>query len=361
VRGTRRGIALNSAHTAVVDSYFADFKEVGADSQAICGWGGPGPFKIVNNYLEGAGENVMFGGADPAIHGLTPADIEIRRNHFSKPLTWKRGEPSFAGTPWTVKNLFELKHARRVLIDSNVFEHNWMHAQSGFAILFTVRNQSGTAPWSVVRDITVTNNLVRRSAGGLNILANDNLHPSETAAAILVRNNIFAEIGDPRWGPNAGVLFQLLRGATDVVIDHNTARATRAVIMAEGAPNSGFVFTNNVVEFGRYGVVGTGTGPGRDTLRVYFPGATFERNVLIGPGAVGNARLFPGGNFFVGALTDVGFVDAAAGDLRLNASSPFSRRDTRGGAIGADADILARSLNGVTQPVHETPVTSKRE
>src|SRR5207244_10542650 len=58
-KGSRRGIALNSAQSAVVDSYLADFKEAGADSQAIAGWTGPGPFKIVNNYIEGAGENII--------------------------------------------------------------------------------------------------------------------------------------------------------------------------------------------------------------------------------------------------------------------------------------------------------------
>lgn len=30
------------------------------------------------NFLEAASENVMFGGADPQIPGLVPADIEIR-------------------------------------------------------------------------------------------------------------------------------------------------------------------------------------------------------------------------------------------------------------------------------------------
>jgi len=66
-KGSRRGVALNSRHSAVVDSYLADFKEVGADSQAISGWNGGGPFRIENNYLEAAGENVMFGGADPTV------------------------------------------------------------------------------------------------------------------------------------------------------------------------------------------------------------------------------------------------------------------------------------------------------
>ena len=76
---------MNSASTAIVDSYISDIHEVGADSQAICCWNGPGPFKIVNNYLEAAGENVMFGGADPSIAELVPSDIEFRHNHCFKP------------------------------------------------------------------------------------------------------------------------------------------------------------------------------------------------------------------------------------------------------------------------------------
>ena len=88
-RGARRGVALNSRESAVINSYLSDFKEVGADSQAIVGWNGSGPFRIANNYLEAAGENVMFGGADPTIDGLVPADIEVVGNHMAKPLNWR--------------------------------------------------------------------------------------------------------------------------------------------------------------------------------------------------------------------------------------------------------------------------------
>jgi hypothetical protein len=150
----RRGIAMNGARMAAVDPYLSDFHEVGADSQAISGWNGPGPFKIVNNHLEGEGGNLMFGGADPSIPDLIPSDIEIRGNHFFKPLSWKIGHPTYAGTPWSVKNLFELKNARRVLAEGNLLEHNWQHDQNGFAILFTVRNQDGGARWSTVEDVT---------------------------------------------------------------------------------------------------------------------------------------------------------------------------------------------------------------
>jgi hypothetical protein len=88
-KGQKRGIALNSARTDILNSYISDIRAVGFDSQAICGWNGPGPFRIINNYLEAAGENIMFGGGDPAVQNLVPTGIEIRNNHIVKPLSWK--------------------------------------------------------------------------------------------------------------------------------------------------------------------------------------------------------------------------------------------------------------------------------
>src|SRR5436189_1411748 len=92
-----RGLALNSSSSAVVDSYVSDFHSRFIDSQAIGIWSGAGPFKFVNNYLEAAGENILFGGASPGITNLVPSDIEIRHNRFFKPLSWMREDPSYAG------------------------------------------------------------------------------------------------------------------------------------------------------------------------------------------------------------------------------------------------------------------------
>ena len=130
----KKGISLNSRATSVIDSYLSDFHSTQYDAQAVGGWNGPGPFKIVNNYLEASGENLMFGGTDPKIANLIPGDIEIRRNHFDKPLSWRAGDPSYAGIPWVVKNLLEFKNAQRVLIEGNTFEHCWQAAQGGSAI-----------------------------------------------------------------------------------------------------------------------------------------------------------------------------------------------------------------------------------
>ena len=87
--GQKRGIALNAAAVTIRDSYIADCKGVGQDTQAIGGWNGPGPYTIENNYLEAAGENVMFGGADPAIANLVADGITFRGNYLSRPMAWR--------------------------------------------------------------------------------------------------------------------------------------------------------------------------------------------------------------------------------------------------------------------------------
>lgn len=340
----RRGVALNSAATAVVDSYIADIHEVGADSQAIAGWNGPGPFKIVNNYLEGAGENVLFGGADPSITGLVPSDIEIRANHLFKPLSWRIEEPVYSGMPWSVKNLLELKNARRVLIEGNLIENNWLHSQNGFAVLFTVRNQDGSASWSAVQDVTFVRNIVRHTAAGVNVLGRDNIFPSQQTQRILIAGNLFDDVDGARWG-GSGRLFQLLDGAREVVIEHNTAFHDGDVAMASGVPLLGFVYRNNLTANNDYGIAGDGTfGNPLLTLSTYFPGAVFLANALVG----GNLLSYPPGNFFPARWEDVGFVDWNGGNYRLRVTSPFHGAGTDGVDIGADIDAILAAMNGAS-------------
>ena len=352
--GTRRGIAMNSRHTAVVNSYLADFKAIGADSQAIAGWAGAGPFKIDNNYLEAAGENLLFGGGDPVIRDLTPSDIEIRGNHVSKPLRWKVGDPAFARVPWAVKNLFELKNARRVLVEGNLFEHNWAHAQAGFAIVFTVRNEDGGAPWSAVQDVIFVNNIVRRAGAGVNILGRDNNHPSQPTERLLIANNLFDEIDGARWG-GPGTLFQILDGTAHLTIEHNTAFQQGAIIVAEGRPHADFVYRNNLTPHNAAGIAGTGTGAGAATLSTYFPGSIVARNVIAG----GRASVHPPDNFFPVSLEMVGFVNRAGGNYRLTAASRYRRVGTDGRDPGVDLDALTTAVHGAAN-THTTETRPAR-
>jgi hypothetical protein len=233
---------MNAKSIAVIDSYLSDFKEVVAEAQAILVWNGPGPFKIVNNYLEGAGENVMFGGGGVRIiPELGPSDIEIRHNHFLKPLSCKVEDTSYEGTAWMVKNLFELKNARRVLIEGNLFEYNWAQAQTGFAILFTVRNQNGSAPWSVVEDVTFRNNVVRHTASGINILGRDDNNLSRRTKRILIQKISLMIWGRP-WGGGDGS--STAAGTEDVVIDQYGLQTEDIACRWRAAP--GFIFQTNI-------------------------------------------------------------------------------------------------------------------
>jgi GDP-mannose 6-dehydrogenase len=331
VAGTRRGVALNSAATEIVHSYFADFKERGADSQAIAGWSGPGPFLIADNYLEAAGENLLFGGADPPDPARIPSDIVVRGNHLAKPLAWRK-----AGG-WSVKNLFELKDARRVLVEGNLLENNWPDAQNGFAVLFTVRNQDGGAPFSTVEDVVFRANVVRRSANGVNILGRDDARAGASGPTrrVEIRDNLFADIGG---AVGAGTLFQLTAGAADVRIEHNTALHSGNVITADGAASPGFVFRDNLVRHNAYGIFGSGAGVGAAALRVYFPGAEVRRNVIAG----GHAEDYPPDNFFPPALDGVLVVERGA--ARLAPGSAYATAASDGHAVGADPDAIAAAL-----------------
>lgn len=349
-KGSRRGVVLNGRHLAVVDSHFSDFKDAHADSQAVVGWSGSGPFKIVNNYLEGAAENINFGGADPLIRELVPSDIEIRHNHLSKPLSWKRGEPGYDGSSWSVKNLFELKNARRVLIDGNVLEHSWADGQSGFAVLFTVRNQEGRAPWSVVEDVQFTNNVVRHSGSGITLMGHDNLRPRDQTretARILIKNNLWEDIGGERWG-GKGILFQLVEGTSDVAILHNTGMQTGFLLYAEGPPHARFTFRGNIAPHNEYGMFGNGVGVGERALEAYFPDAIVEGNVIAG----GDERQYPAGNYFPKSLDDVFFKNLNERDDRVTASGRGNAREGRTADAGADMRALCAALG--PQARHET-------
>lgn len=312
-----RGVALNSGRTAVIDSYISECHGVGFDTQAICGWNGPGPFKIVNNYLEGAGENFMLGGSDPSIQGLIPADIEFRKNYLYKPLKWKVGEAGYAGIRWSVKNIFELKNAERVWIDGNILENNWLDAQDGFAIVLKCANQDGNAPWSVTRDVTFTNNILRHSGAGINLLGQDPINTSDKMQRVLIRNNLFEDIDGTRWGGTHGRWLQIAN-ADNVTVDRNTVQHTGNVITAYGvftlgSPSNFFVFRQNRASHNLYGVIGDGKGPGLPTINQYFPQCVFVENLLDG----GNPALYPAGNYFSAASSppgigaDLGAITAA--------------------------------------------------
>jgi hypothetical protein len=448
-KGMKRGISLNSIRTDILNSYISDVKAVNADSQAIAGYNGAGPFRIINNYLEAAGENVLFGGSDPAVLNLVPSNIELRQNLITKPLAWqsailappgsvwaasstsagslaagthyfkvvgvmntdtvyalsgssaevsasqavsgqsvtvswsavpgvdryriyrgtssggeaqymettgpvtsftytgtseKSGAPASSGTKWTVKNIVELKNAQQVTIDGNVIEYIWAAGQYGYAVLLTPRNQSGGASWVRVRDVTISNNIIRHASGVLQLSGTDATHPSQQTQRIALRNNLCYDIDPNKWGGLAKV-FLMGEAPAGVVLDHNTVVHTNSsVVYAYGTQTvTGFVYTNNISLHNTYGIMGDGGRPGQYTIDLFFPGSTITNNVLAG----GPASAYPTPNSFpTVAQWNASFVNAAAANYQLLSSSVFYAAGAGGSVPGVNFTTLNAALAG---------------
>src|SRR5262252_1929517 len=205
----------------------------------------------------------MFGGADPSIPGLVPSDITIADNQFAK-------QPAWRGQSWLIKNLLELKNARRVTIVRNTFDYTWENGQSGFAILFTVRNQDGGCPWCQVDHVTFEQNTVQHVGGGFQVLGYDYLHPSLQTYAIVIRNNLFADVDSDHWG-GSGYLALLTGQPRDITFDHNTVISDHSlgILQLDGDPILQFTFTNNIAKANEYGIIGTSHAPGNDSITAF--------------------------------------------------------------------------------------------
>ncbi len=318
---TRRGIALNSAETVIKNSYLAGFAYKEEETQAIAGWNGAGGYKIINNYLEAGAENILFGGADPSIKNLVPTDIEIRNNLMTKPAEW-RGNV-------TIKCTFELKNARNVRVIGNIIENSF----DEMAVRLTIRNQNGTAPWSVIEDVVMQDNIIRNSGGGINFLGRDDVYPSATMKRVQIINNLFENLDSRKFGADGR--FITISGGEDITVANNTVFHDGNVITAHGDASRRFVFQKNIFSNNNYGFAGEGV-IGKSVFAKYFADSTVADNVIV------NGKNIPKGDIYVpprNALVDgfnaVGFTNWQTGNYRLAPNSKFKDKK-----IGCEIDIL---------------------
>ena len=263
----------------------------------------------------------------------------FRRNHVTRPASWR-------GESWSVKNLFELKNARRVLVEGNLFETHWAGAQPGYAIVLTPRGERGAAPWATVEDVTFRSNIVRDVAAVFNLLARDDTGASGPLRRLHIADNLVYNV-DRVWGGN-GVFLQIGEGPAEIVVEHNTIMQSGNVITAYGGtretPSAAerFVFRDNIALHNANGVIGQSLAVGNDTLARFFPGAVFLRNVLAG----GVAARYPADNLFptVDWLSQQ-FQGPGAHDYRLRLTSSLRSAATDARDLGVSFTTLVRAMD----------------
>lgn len=375
---TTRGIILSGGrYIAIVDSYFSDFHCVAitgacGDSQAIAGGIGDqpmGPYKIVNNFLEASGENVMFGGG-PATS--VPSDIEIRHNHLFKPLTWAPGSPGFvggtSGKPFIVKNLFELKNGQRVLFEGNILENVWGgFTQVGFAILLTPKNP-GKCEVCTVRDVTIRYSWIKHAGAAMQIGngLSDTGFGAHEGSHYSIHDLIFDDMKYADCFHCNGDLFQITTAPSapaslwlhDVKIQHITVATDRARSgWAIGGPagQQNMAFQDSIIDAGSVGHVNAGGG----ATQCYFQQEVmkgvldrcwnqyhFDHNVIMN---ALSAHKYPQGNWTIGGGSQVGFVNwnnGANGDYHLSPKSRYKNKASDEKDPGADVDAILKATSG---------------
>jgi hypothetical protein len=376
---TTRGVDLGgSTYTSVVDSFFTDFHCISAtgactDSQAINGGLGDdqiGPYKIVDNFLESAGENILFGGGEAT---ATPTDIQVSQNHMFKPLTWMKGQPGYVGgangNPFIVKNLFELKNAQRVLLDGNIMEDSWGgFSQVGFGILITPINQSNLCPVCQVTDVTIRYNSISHVAAGLQI-ANALAHndPPLDGQRYSIHDIVIDDIDAVKYnGPGEFAQVSISTGdpiLQNVTINHVTAFPTKTMFFIgtlPSVPMKNFVFTNSIVNAGIYPVWSTGNeGTAANcaaqdspliTFNACFSNYIFAANAIVDTPSLAAPATWPSGNFFPATAAAVQFVNyngGNGGNYQLQPSSPYKGKGTDGLDLGADVAAINSATAGV--------------
>jgi hypothetical protein len=343
-----RCISLNSANTSIVDSWIDECHVAGFDSQAIEGWNGSGPYLIENNFLAGAGENIMFGGADPGIKGLIPCDITIRRNHIWKDPRWKGR--------YQLKNLVELKNACRVLYEENELENSFIDAQMGMAVVFkSSQDVCGTCVWEGTTDVTFRRNRVRFAHRGLNIQGYDNAGQAITnqhTRRVAAYENLFIDIGKVGTiAPSDGWLMLLTHDDSGVVVRNNTFMSNTqgyglAVYTAYGSGTARAIDIQKNVLAGQSYYALAGDGGNHTAALTAFAGTswTFKDN-LVSQVDGQFQPLSPAGNTYVDAVASLGLLPSGA----FSPTSPY----VNSGA-GANVADLTWRLVGVASTI---PVT----
>lgn len=373
---TKGGVHLSGiTNAAIVDSYFTDFHCIALhgtciDSQAINGGEGSipaGPYKINNNFLEAAGESILFGGGAGS---TSPADIEIRYNHFFKPSFWQPGAVGFVGgytgDPFIVKNHFELKNAQRVLLEGNILENVWGgFTQAGFSVVLTPKTQNGVCRPCQVTDITIRYDKITNVGGGFD-LANVEDKTGGYAVAgerYSIHDVILNNVSKTQYNGYGQLVMMLSTSTAEVLnnvsMQHITAfpdpSAHILSVLSNVSPMPGFVFANNLIQSPPFPISSAGGGDANcaasdvplTVIGTCFPRYVFAGNLFIGGLTKYPQQQWPSGQKFVGSLGAVGFVDFAAGKYALALSSLYKGQGTDGRDVGADIVGLDNALIGV--------------
>ena len=253
---TSRGIWMQGTHMGIIDCHIDDVVRPGFDTQAILMGNGAGPYTIVNNNLQGGGENIMCGGYDSSSADDLPQDITIARNYISKDTAW----PDNA-----IKNSFELKSAVRVLFENNICQDDWDGAQESTINIKSVNQGGGIGEWSKTTDVTVRRSKLTNFHSGIALASNPEGIVAEELSRVSIHDLEFISGGfnNPNYQANDTTPFaiQILGKIKDLTFRNTSFDGDFyfQVIHEDGENDKvNFFFDDNILDDSDYGFQNAG-------------------------------------------------------------------------------------------------------
>ncbi len=377
------GLLNNGYKLSVISSWFGNIKTIDAgDSQAIFGLSGRGSHVYTNDFLEAGSETILYGGTgcvtdNCTIDGIVPTNIEMRRNFFTKRLSWRT---DYGYGQVSVKNLFETKTGRRIYAEGNLMTNHWDDYESQFqALVFksAVGRSSGGYLWNVTEDVVFENNRVSHIQGGIGFARDSdngqiNNYDPLKVSNIRFTNNVFDDASVERFGGRA--YFISAKGVDDLKLDHvtmidprdNVAENGERALYFDDINSYRFKVTNSIIALNQYGF-STSCGDGITALNVgggggfpapcvagISPAWTVSNNIFPKIGDH-NVNSYPNGNAYPENYSGVGLANYVRCDSNTETcdqpvtnfkcvGAACDKKGSDGSDIGANIPLVAQRI-----------------
>lgn len=370
-------ILFNTKRFAVTDSVVGGNWFEGVESHGAIGRSTQGPLKFYNTKFWGSSIPLFFGGADPFVPGLYPADVEVRSCLFYNPPWWLVTHPSYDGIGKPVvgrgnKNCFEIKYGQRYLIEGNVFDGMFQGWQNGQLMSLKTENSGGGSGAGDVytRDVTVRYNVFRNGAGilwlqGFDYATVPGAPHAQSNNRIEFCHNVGYDLGGTSYGTGNRIMV-VTSDPFNATIHHNTivpaqtsSSASSDILLTSAGPYAtGITWRDNIFAgLTALGIFGDGGTTGSAALNAFVkdgigtPTWGFFGNVFAYNGSTSG---YPGGNNYVLATADIAFANLAANNYRLTTN--FLTAASDGGRPGADIDTVDLATAGRSLTVDSVTV-----
>lgn len=271
----------------------------------MIGGRGPGPYKLINTMIEGAG--LPWHHDDSGGTKYNRGDYDYERNTFHADSRFRFGSAQSDHLMYSHRQSLEWKSGERLYLRGNIIDGGWVENNPA-SVMVTLTAVNG----QTIRDVNFELNEFRHGPGALNIMI-----PTPGGTPVVAPPQRFRFHGNLVWDINSGAettcdgqpsyyvangawpcstgwVFQGPYGSEDVTVDYNTfigiSGRVPSLFRLGAGPVEGFSVTHNILSFVDQGLTLESMAAGESCSNLSgkqladckLPGYTISDNVILG-------------------------------------------------------------------------------